>query len=212
MNHIDTIYYINLDHRIDRKEKFLECMNDLQVPKSKIERISAIYEPNLGALGCTKSHMLALETFINSDKNTCIIFEDDFTYKNKETFWINITKFFELNIPFDIIQLSYNTSQYSNCVVYKAIDTKYDFLKKAEITITASSYIITKQFAPKLLENFKESAQLHTRAGIKTHNYCHDVYWNLLKSNSEWYLIYPPPGYQHNSYSDIENTYVNYNI
>ena len=74
MNHIDTIYYINLDHRIDRKEKFLECMNDLQVPKSKIERISAIYEPNLGILGCTKSHMLALETFINSDKNTCIIF------------------------------------------------------------------------------------------------------------------------------------------
>jgi GR25 family glycosyltransferase involved in LPS biosynthesis len=187
-------------------------MEDLNVVSEKIQRIPGIYVPNLGILGCTRSHILALETFIASEYNICMICEDDFIYKNKETFMSDITKFFETGLEFDIIQLSYNTAQYNNCVVYKAIDTEYDFIKQAEITITASSYIITKKFAPKLLENFKESARLHMEYGIKKHEYCHDIYWNILKATSKWYLIYPPPGYQRNSYSDIENTYVSYNF
>jgi GR25 family glycosyltransferase involved in LPS biosynthesis len=212
MNYIDTIYYINLDYRTDRNTEFLKCMEDLNIPSEKIQRIPAIHVPNLGALGCTKSHILALETFIASESNIAMICEDDFLYKNKETFMSDITKFFETGLEFDLIQLSYNTAQYNNCVVYKALDTNYDFIKRAEISITASSYIITKNFAPKLLENFKESAQLHIEYGIRKHEYCHDIYWNVLKPISKWYLIYPPPGYQRNSYSDIENTYVTYNV
>jgi len=211
MNYIDTIYYINLDHRVDRNNDFLNCMNDLNIPLTKIQRIPAIYIPKLGALGCTKSHILALETFLASDSKICMICEDDFMYKNKESFNSDITKFFETGLDFDIVQLSYNTNQYNNCVVYKASDTNYDFIKRAEITITASSYIITKQFAQKLLENFKESAHLHTESGIRTHEYCHDIYWNKLKPVSLWYLIYPPISYQRESYSDIENINVDYN-
>ena len=212
MNYIDKIYYINLDHRPDRNSEFLKCMEDLNVVPEKIQRIPAIHVPNLGALGCTRSHILTLEAFMASESNIAMICEDDFIYKNKETFMSDITKFFETGLDFDILQLSYNTNQYNNCIVYKAIDTKYDFIKQAETTITSSSYIITKKFAPKLLENFKESAHLLAESGKATHKYCLDIYWNILKPISLWYLMYPPISYQRSSHSDVENTYVTYNV
>lgn len=210
MDCIDVIYYINLDHRSDRKKEILDTLNDLEVSKEKIHRISAIYTKGFGALGCTKSHILALETFIKSNSNTAMILEDDFKYKNKDTFWQNIKAVFDNNINFDIIQLAYNSSQYANTVVYKAYDTEYNFLKKAEITITASGYIITKKFAPILLDNFKECASQHELIGHQTHDYSLDIYWNKLKPVSNWYVIYPPIGFQSDSYSDILETYVQY--
>lgn len=211
MDYIDSIYYINLDHRTDRNKEMLECLDDLNVPKEKIHRIPAVHIKGFGALGCTKSHILALETFINSNSNMAIILEDDFQYKDKYTFWTDIEKVFKTGIDFDILQLAYNSSEYNNIVVYKTTDTNYDFLKRAEVTITASAYIITKMFALTLLENFKESAKLHESLGNPIHDYSHDIYWNKLKPISKWYVIYPPIGFQRDSYSDIVEEYVQYN-
>jgi glycosyl transferase family 25 len=212
MNHIDAIYYINLDHRTDRKEEFLRCMNDLEVPESKIQRISAIYEPNLGALGCTKSHIIAIETFLNSDNKICIIFEDDFQYKNKDTFMSDISKIFETNMPFDIVQLSYN-NLYMPELFYQVIDTEYSFLKRVNKTICASSYIITRKFAPKLLENFRESSELLSIHGnINDTTYVLDVYWHKIQGQSQWYIISPSIGYQRASYSDICKGYYDYGV
>jgi glycosyl transferase family 25 len=212
MNHIDTIYYINLDHRTDRKDEFLKCMKDLEVPEDKIQRIPAVYEPNLGALGCTKSHMLALETFIKSEAKICIIFEDDFQYKNKDTFNIDIDKLFKTKIDFDVIQLSYN-DLYMPELFYQVFNTEYNFLKKVNKTICASSYIITREFAPKLLQNFRESSELLSKYGYANNKaYVLDVYWHSLQSKSEWYVIYPSIGFQRASYSDICQNFQNYGI
>ena len=212
MNHIDSIYYINLDHRTDRKNDFLKCMSDLDVPEHKIQRIPAIYEPTLGALGCTKSHILALETFLASEHKICIIFEDDFTYKNKDTFMSDILKIFETKKPFDIVQLSYNNI-YMPELYYQVIDTEYSFLKKVKKTICASSYIITREFAPKLLQNFKESSDLLSKYGYANDKaYVLDVYWHTLQQNANWYVIYPSIGFQRASYSDICQNFQDYGI
>lgn len=212
MNHIDTIYYINLDHRIDRKKEFLDCMNDIQAPEDKIQRIPAIYEPNLGALGCTKSHILALETFIASGAKTCIIFEDDFQCKNKETFWSDVSQIFESVLPFDLVQLSYN-HLYMPELYHQVSDTEYSFLKKVNKTICSSSYIITREFAPRLLENFRESSQLLAIHGNNNDTtYVLDVYWHSLQPKSEWYIISPSIGYQRASYSDVCKNFYDYGV
>lgn len=213
MDHLDTIYYINLDHREDRNREFLECMSDLDVPVEKIQRISAIYNRDMGILGCVKSHIKAIETFLESGLKTSLILEDDFQYKNKDTFWSDIKRVFDTNVEFDILQLSYNPNTYTNMVVYKSIDTEYPFLKKAEVTITTSGYIITRDFAPTLLENFKESSKMleMCKTNVDVHKYSLDIYWNILKPKSKWYVIYPPIGYQRSSYSDILNQHVTYN-
>ena len=79
MENIDRIYYINLDHRTDRRQEF---ENEIQKLASleKVERIQAVHKPELGCLGCTLSHVKTLETFLNSEYKTCLVFEDDFMF------------------------------------------------------------------------------------------------------------------------------------
>lgn len=212
MDNIDTIYYINLEHRVDRNKEILDCMNDLGVPSEKLQRINAVYENYMGLLGCVKSHILTLETFIASDANICMVLEDDFQYKNKETFWSDISNIFDTKLNFDVVQLSYNHNFLPE-LFFVVKDTEHPFLKKAQKTISTSSYIITKEFAPKLLENFKESANLLSMYGlINDKAYALDVYWHILQEKSNWYVIYPSIGFQRGSYSDICKSYMEYNV
>ena len=211
MDTIDCIYYINLDKRTDRNKEFLECMNDLDVPFEKIKRIPAIYD-QLGCLGCTRSHILALETFLASDYNKCIIFEDDFQYKNKENFWSTIQSVFDTKIQIDILQLSYNHKYFPE-IYHKVHNTEYPFLKKVEKTITSSSYIITREFASILLQNFKESSELLSKHGlINNKAYVLDVYWDKVQSNANWYIVSPSLGFQRASYSDVEQHITNHKV
>ena len=74
MEHIDVIFYINLEDRLDRKEHFLNEIRRLCLDEEKVIRIDAVKEKN-GALGCTKSHIKTLELFMSNDAwNTCIVF------------------------------------------------------------------------------------------------------------------------------------------
>ena len=150
---IDIIYYINLEHREDRKKEFVNWISESKF-HGMIERIPAILKKNKGYIGCTMSHIKALETFLNSDYETCIIYEDDYQPIDIENYWDNIDKLSRENINFDIILLSFNDYN------LEIIDTKYDFLKKIIFTYTTSGYIIRKQFTNILLEAFKECLHL----------------------------------------------------
>ena len=211
MQNIECIYYINIEYRNDRKELFLKTMEELGVDVSseKIQRINAVYVPELGALGCTKSHILALETFLKTDQQICLILEDDFTYKNKETFWSDIQRIFDLNIKFDIIQLSYNHiyNPHINCILH---DTEYTFLKRAQKTISSSSYIITRVFAPILLKNLYESSILLKETPCE--KYALDSYWYKIQSDYLWYCISPSIGLQRASYSDVQHAFMDYGV
>jgi hypothetical protein len=209
MNHIDKVYYINLDHRKDRLEQIEQVLNDLEIPSEKRERISAVYDEKFGCVGCSRSHILTLEKFIESNLNTCIIFEDDFNFYQKDQFHGTINSIFNNNVDFDIIQLAYNDN-------YQIPEhTKYHFLKKVQRSGTTSALLIHKQFARQLLENFKEGVRLLTehiqKYNSTVHAYCLDVYWNNLPK-SKWYFAYPKLGYQRESYSDIEKRITNYGV
>ena len=79
---IDIIYYINLDKREDRNEEILEELHRMEVPESKIKRISGVYKPKQGDLGCSLSHLNIMREFNDSEYKNCIVLEDDFTFKN----------------------------------------------------------------------------------------------------------------------------------
>ena len=79
--HIDAIFYINLDHRSDRKEHILQEIRKIDPTLSKTHRIQAEYVPDHGALGCTKSHIKAFQLFMEHPEwKNCLILEDDFTF------------------------------------------------------------------------------------------------------------------------------------
>ena len=152
MEHIDHTYYINLEHRRDRKEQFEKEMSSFDIDASKITRISAISIPQLGILGCAVSHIQALETFLQSSFTTCMILEDDFQWKvDREYLEFLLLPVSEEKIPFDCILLAGN--------VEKSEPTEWPFLRRILDAQTTAGYIITREFAPVLRDNLIESVQ-----------------------------------------------------
>jgi hypothetical protein len=208
-NHIDKIYYINLAHRTDRNEQFKSWLAETGVPTEKIERIDALYVPGRGHLGATASHVKALETFLASDAAVCCIFEDDYEPIDTNTYWSSIQQVFDCDVEFDIVLLAYN--------VLESTPTQYPFLERAQNSYTASGYMITREFAPRLLENFKNAFRLaveeESQRRQKTHKYCLDVYWaELMTTSANWFVLKPRIGKQSASYSDIEGILVDHGV
>jgi GR25 family glycosyltransferase involved in LPS biosynthesis len=52
-------------------------LSQLNADSEKVNRINAIYLPDVGALGCAKSHILALKDAKLNGYNNCLILEDD---------------------------------------------------------------------------------------------------------------------------------------
>jgi GR25 family glycosyltransferase involved in LPS biosynthesis len=197
---INKVYFINLNHRLDRREHIEQLLKNSDL-FDITERISALYNKNLPHAGCVVSHIAALERFIGSKENYCLIIEDDFTTDNTDILKSSINQLFIDNIDFDIVQISGNHQN--------LIDCEYSYLKRVIDSQTTSGYIITKSFAEKLLENFKESYSLISEFG-RRHEYCLDIYWKKLQPISKWYCFSPTLGYQMDSYSDIEKMNASY--
>ena len=209
MEHIDCVYYINLDHRVDRKKQFEQEMAKLGVPSSKLVRISGIYNKEFGILGCGLSHKKALETFLESPYTNCLIFEDDFQF-TLDIHYVHylLRSIFQQKVPYDLVMLAGN--------LFQTQTTEWPFLRKVLDGQTASGFLITKAFAPKLIECLQESTMLlkewHDKTGEKKHEYCNDIYWKKLQPQSNWFIVHPKTGLQRESYSDNEYKITNYGV
>ena len=202
MNSVDVIFYINLASREDRKTHFLEQIKALTDDMSKVVRIEAIYDP-MGALGCTKSHIKALETFMeNPAWKTCIVFEDDFTFYDSSQTNNNtlLHKFFLHFDTWDMLLLASNQHM-------KPTPTEIPEIQKVNKSQTTSGYLTHKDVAQKILDNFKESAELLANSGNKQ-LHALDIYWEKLGLIR--YSFTQNMGYQYASMSDVENRFVEY--
>jgi glycosyl transferase family 25 len=203
MEQVDVIFYINLEQRADRKEHFLEEMKKFCLDESKIVRIDAIYNKN-GALGCTKSHIKALEQFMaNPAWLTCIIFEDDFTFYDTsvENNTGLLKKFFTNFTDWGMLLLASNQNR------SPSKDTHIDGIKEVVYSQTTSGYCIHKDSVTEVYNNFKESAAALEK-GEPIHQSAVDIYWNRLTMKR--FCFSPNMGYQYAGYSDIENRHVSY--
>lgn len=200
IEYIEKIYFINLNHRVDRLCHIENVLKNLKFKKNKIKKIEAEYVQENGSLGCAISHVKTLNEFIKSNKNNCLILEDDFNYFDIDLFNKSIDFFFKLNIEWDIIQLASNTIRYSN--------TDHDYLIKIEESQTTSAYLLNRKFASKLKRCFYESV-VNLKNEFKI-EYCIDQNWKKIQSSSLWFCFDPKLGYQIDGYSDIEKQIVSY--
>jgi len=208
MNNIDMVFYINLDSRKDRLQHIQKELAKTNIDPIKLNRFPAIYVKENPSLGCSLSHLNALEMFMNSPSiyQTCLILEDDFEFiLDQNTINTMMNKAFTLTPFFDIIMLSGNINKQQYIT---QIDD--NFLTKIVDSQTTSGYLINRCFVNKLIENIKEGARL-----LRIHNhppkFAIDQYWKHLQPSSEWYSFNPKIGKQMESYSDIEGKIMNYN-
>ena len=201
-----VVYYINLDHRTDRRAHIERQLNSIGLVS---QRIPAVYDKTRGILGCGKSHVRAVETFLKSGATYGIILEDDFTFAGDlEPTRQMFREFFKAAIEWDVVMLAGN--------VLKDEEGPLPSLRKVLDAQTTSGYMITREFAPILLENLRHGVghleRHYMQTGRKNHNYCLDIYWKQLQPISKWYIFNPKLGIQMESYSDIEHRRTNYGL
>lgn len=186
---IKNVFYINLEHRLDRKihtEKELEKMNLKNV------RFDAIKD-NDGYMGCTKSHIGCLEFAIKNKYDHILILEDDVSFLNPELFISQFNKFINTHEKWDVILFAGN-----NIEMYKEKDDTSVKINKCH---TTTAYLVNGSYIDVLLDNFKNT--LIMRNAI-------DVGWFELQKKDDWYLIIPLSIVQIESYSDIIKKNVNH--
>lgn len=212
MNNFDIIYIINLEHRKDRLENIKNELEKVGVNPDKIKRINAIYKPDFGALGCAQSHRLALSMFMkNKELNNCLILEDDFMFsKDKDYIDSTLNEVFSKLKKWDVLMLSGN-------IVCCDSSKECDKLIKVYDAQTTSGYAVTKAFAQKLIDCFKNSEENLSKFfkvyddHLIKHNFAIDMNWKKLQPGSNWYALNPCIGKQMDGYSDIEKRDVRYN-
>jgi hypothetical protein len=206
IDNIDAILYINLEHRPDRNEHCIQEIKKIDSTLHKTHRIDAIYNKDNGAMGCSLSHIKAVEYFLeNTNWNTCIILEDDFSFYSDDTSYINnILNNTLINIPdYDIILLGTGIHDFNYT------DTQISFIKKVQSSQTCSGYIIKRNYANILLNNFIDGVNDMKTNGRLHENHI-DQYWKQLMPLGNWYTILPRISYQYVNYSDIEKKTVDY--
>lgn len=200
---------INLEYRTDRKERVLKSLmqiEDLEIDERNI--FKAHKSENNGALGCAISHFSVIAEFIKQTQyDYQIIFEDDIEFKHK----VKLQELLQsLKEKFDCFLFAHN-----NAFMTENLD---DIFSRVINSATTSGYIITRGFAPILLEKFGESINNLSKfahpeqKNIINSLFAIDVLWKQLQITHKFIATVPSIGYQYESFSDIELKKVNYGV
>ena len=199
MELLKNTLYINLEHRKDRLEHVTKQMNMMGI---NAERVNAV-KMNLGAVGCTMSHIKCLELAKQRDYEYVFICEDDITFRNPDLFKRNLQRFYENDdINWDLLIIGGN-----NVPPFQQVT---EYCARVFYCQTTTGYVVKKHYYDTLLKNFRESANGLIREPYNPSTYALDMYWKRLQLQDFWYMITPPTVTQYESYSDIENRNVNY--
>lgn len=199
LDDIKYAFYINLEHRIDRKE---HVENELEKIGIKATRFNAIKMTN-GAIGCSMSHLKILEDAKKNNLSHVLIIEDDITFLEPDLFKNQINNFLELHgNNWDVILLAGN-----NMPPYEKID---DTCVKVSRCQTTTGYLVNGHYINVLASNVKMGLTNLLNKPEEKSKYAIDKFWFVLQGASKWYLITPLTVVQREDYSDIEQKVINY--
>jgi GR25 family glycosyltransferase involved in LPS biosynthesis len=200
-HHIDKIYYINLDKRLDRK-----CEIELELDRMGLhaERYAAIYTPHSGIVGCGYSHLNVLKMARDLGVRNVLILEDDFEFVvEKDIFEKELSQFFESGIEYDVLMISY--------IVQKGEEVEgYPFIRKVIDGQTASGYIVNRHYLDTLIRLYEWAIPLLEQTN-EHWKYANDLVWKRLQPNDNWYYTTNKLGKQRSGYSDNKMCYMTMN-
>ena len=197
---IKNIFYINLEHRTDRKEHVEKEL--LNIGLKEAQRFNAIKMEN-GAVGCSMSHLRILQDAQKNNLDHILIVEDDISFLDPELFKNQLNKFFETHKNnWDVVLLAGN-----NMPPYKIIDDTCIQVSRCQ---TTTGYIVNGHYIKTLLQNVKIGLTHLINKPTEHAKYAIDKYWFILQQLYKWYLIVPLTVVQREDYSDIEKRVTNF--
>jgi len=177
-------YFINLDHRMDRKEQIEQELSKLNIQATRFPGVQHSYGP----VGCILAHLGVIKEAKRLNLPQVMIFEDDFELiVTPEAFW-NCIAGIE---PCDVFLFSYLGGKFSphgNSV--RAFDAQ-----------APSGYIVYQRFYDTLISLYETNAGLLERTR-KHWLHMNDQCWKPLQAEYIFYVAVPKCGRQRVSFSD----------
>jgi glycosyl transferase family 25 len=194
---LSNCLFINLKERTDRLANAQEQLQSIGIIG---ERVSAV-KTEMGAIGCTMSHIKCLELAKQRNYDMIFICEDDiqFTYPTK------------LKQCIDNFQKT--VEEWDVCIIGGNNGKPFHSVNQSCIRVfncqTTTGYIVQKHYYETLITNFRESVQQLIRSKDKR-LHALDIYWKRLQQTGKWFMLTPIMAVQKEGYSNIENRYVDY--
>lgn len=193
--YVEHIVYINLDGRKDRKNHITSQL--LNFDANRINRLPAVKEPNNPALGCTKSHLKALQMAKHHKWGNVLVLEDDAVLANLDSAY----PIFEQLVkkPYDVIMLGGTMSEYD----------KHTYrVKKSQ---ASSSYLVHQSYydtfiaqIEKIIAEFKPTVSTEKNIAVDL------AVFKPLQERDNWFIVKPSLFVQQKGYSNIQGRNVQY--
>lgn len=191
---IDQIYIINLEKRYERYVETLLELAKVQAPLHRVIHNKVVNTGEDPTINAARQHIQIIDQFKKSNKDFCMIFEDDFTFiSDINHVWNSLTLFFERNYDFEVLLLG--TSKYNQRCEYDDLLT----LSKQSCT-NASGYILCKNTIDSVIAVVNSGfEQFLANPGIPW-EYGFDQYWRRLTKR---FFCRKKLGFQRIGYSDV---------
>ena len=203
------IYYINLDKRSDRCESIenqLKLFN-LFHNSTRICAVDRTSETiNKRGAGCSLSHSIAFSHAIRNNEEHGIILEDDFVFTvSRSEFEKRVGDLFKYFPHFNVCNFAYNDA-YGELQIIPGTEGFYKGKVQA-----SSGYIFKSSYAKDILLPLFLYGAGKLEAGEAYSTWALDQSWKEYQDDPNWVQM-TKCGIQKLSYSDIEDTGVNYGV
>jgi len=188
---IRHVVYINLPSRVDRRNRVEGELKQLGWTPQRLEAIW--YFP--GAIGCSLSHIKALEYAKQRKWDHVLVCEDDVQFlASADQVRSQLDHFFTSVPEWDVVLI--------NAHVFKGqrVSDAYAHVDYAHAT---TCYLVRQPYLDRLLDNFRTGVQQYLRFPTQNHKYAIDVYWNHLMQKDRWFLPLPLLATQYSGPSDL---------
>lgn len=222
---INHAFYINLQHRTDRREGVESALRRAHVNFTRIEAVHGRRHSSLkqcwsgsgnhtcaGKIGVKFSHIHAIDMAMQYGYESAAIFEDDFGWLPHTDPALVLDTVRKLQSKFknwQVIFLSANVQQKKRTQPKLSVWLNDQTLANAHTVVEAQgahAYVVRRNYLAKLRESFATCDVTRKR------EIAIDQCWKPLQKGGNWFIYEPQLGTQVPSYSDIELVNVNYGI
>ena len=191
-----AIFYINLDHRRDRRLEIIDEFASLGI--YELTRIPAHRDKN-GALGCARSHLWLADMLVAEAANPVLICEDDVEFLLNRVELDEIIDDFLTRPSLEVL-----------CLANRVRGPRLPVSKHLAVSNNvqmAACYLVKPSALTQLAESFRRSVE-ELEAGSSLALSSIDQTWKSLQSGAVWFAIPKrKAARQRMSFSDITRTH-----
>jgi GR25 family glycosyltransferase involved in LPS biosynthesis len=209
-DHIDCVYWINLNRSTDRRKIFeeetLPAFSNYNVQRFEAVDMTSEHTSRRRTAGCSLSHLSCWRHAMMRKYNNIIVLEDDLKLVlNQQKIQQLIQNLFKSHPEFNVCNLAYNHLGDKN--PERSLNTGFYNFENIQ---TTSAYVANVKFLNQIYSHMMESA-MNLFLGGDTELYAIDTSWKIFQKDDKW-LCSKKIGHQRASYSEIEKKHTDYGV